>query len=67
MTVYERVVRCRLIEKMGEYPDYSERLGLEDESKLEGMVLEDVSGLIEMGLKDLDPTSERRRATYEES
>ena len=67
MTVYERVVRCRLIEKMEEYPDYSERLGLEDESRLEGMVLEDVSGLIEMGLKNIDPTSERRRATYEES
>ena len=32
MTVTDRILRCRLIEKMEEYPDYSEKLGLEDMS-----------------------------------
>ena len=69
MTVLQRVMRCRLIEMTEEYPEYGEKLGLEDRSVLIGAEPED--GYEFMNIDEMAEVNacfgERRRILNEES
>ena len=50
MSVEERILTCRLLEKMKAHEAYSKRLGLEDASRVHGTQMgKDAKGLAEKG------------------